>query len=381
MTDTVTPEQEKPRVLIVDDSRLMRVAGKKILSENFEVQEASDGEEGWQGINADPALSVIISDLSMPKLNGLDLLDRIRESEDERIKTLPVIIVTGAEDEEKTRQEALARGATDFIIKPFDSVQLLARVKAQAQHNHTQRELKKTTSALEEQSNQDPFTELANLRYFQERGAKDLSLALRHGKPLSIALINIDDFDKLYLKHGKTAAGALLLELSKRLRTQVRKEDTAARTGLARFGLILPVTDAVGATKLAERIHACLTETEVNLGSTAIPVAVSIGLASPALEPGLNFETLLKTTEQNLAAAAAEGGNHIVGGVKHPPASPAVELSTALKMLTHGQTDELRPHLPSLLRRLLPLLELSDRELALGIEDAISKIRTYSEYR
>jgi CheY-like chemotaxis protein len=123
MTEAV---ENKPTLLVVDDSRLMRVAARKILQGEFNILEASDGEEAWDVLQASPHVSLVMSDLSMPNLDGLGLLERIRTSDSADIQNLPVIIVTGAEDDDGSKTTALAAGASDFITKPFESVQLLS---------------------------------------------------------------------------------------------------------------------------------------------------------------------------------------------------------------------------------------------------------------
>ena len=91
---------DKPTVLVVDDSRLMRVAARKILKDAFETLDAGDGEIAWELLQSDPRITLVMSDLSMPNLDGLGLLERIRRSEQPHIRELPVIIVTGAEDDD-----------------------------------------------------------------------------------------------------------------------------------------------------------------------------------------------------------------------------------------------------------------------------------------
>ena len=97
MTETV---DNKPTILVVDDSRLMRVAARKILKNDFDILEAADGEQAWTSLQENSHIILVMSDLSMPNLDGLGLLKRIRESESEELKCLPVIIVTGAEDDD-----------------------------------------------------------------------------------------------------------------------------------------------------------------------------------------------------------------------------------------------------------------------------------------
>jgi len=119
-----------PRIIVVDDSRVIRRAISKILGAEFDVIEAEDGESGWERLLEDESIQVVVADVEMPRLDGYSLICRIRAAEPPRIKNIPVIIITGAQDEE-TRQRAFACGATDFITKPIDRVQMLARARAQ----------------------------------------------------------------------------------------------------------------------------------------------------------------------------------------------------------------------------------------------------------
>ena len=121
----------RPTVLIVDDSRLMRVAIKKILKDEFELIEAVDGEDAWTRLEEEPAISCIFSDLSMPNLDGYGLLARVRGSADAHIRTLPFIVITGKEgDLAGLLEEVRGHGATDLVGKPFKSDEIIARTRS-----------------------------------------------------------------------------------------------------------------------------------------------------------------------------------------------------------------------------------------------------------
>ena len=153
----------------------MRVAARKILKGEFDILEASDGEEAWDVLQASPHVCLVMSDLSMPNLDGLGLLERIRTSDSEHVQNLPVIIVTGAEDDDGSKTTALAAGASDFITKPFESVQLLARAKAQAKQQRTQQALQDSEASKEKLAsaiNSDPLTGLENQRAFTKHVAE-----------------------------------------------------------------------------------------------------------------------------------------------------------------------------------------------------------------
>src|SRR5690349_14858119 len=143
------------RVLVVDDSKVIRNAARKMLGAEFDVVIAEDGSEAWSILENDPAIQVVFTDLVMPGLNGYELLRDIRTAVDPRLRALPVIVVTGVDEDEVARVRALELGATDFVTKPFTSIDLLARARAHASH---QRE----TTQLRAQTTLDQLTGLPN---------------------------------------------------------------------------------------------------------------------------------------------------------------------------------------------------------------------------
>ena len=206
MTDATT---NKPIILVVDDSRLMRVAARKILKSDFEVLEAEDGEVAWEVLQSNANIDLVMSDLSMPNLDGLGLVKKIRAAAEPHLRDIPVIIVTGAEDDDGSKESALSTGASDFITKPFDSVQLLARAQAQARQQRTQQALEHSEvrkQQLEERDSLDELTGLANKRAFLEHLEEGLSYAIRHRTELAVLLIQVDRYKVLFLRRGKESA-------------------------------------------------------------------------------------------------------------------------------------------------------------------------------
>lgn len=119
----------KPRVLVIDDSRVIRRMITKVLGSEFDTMEASDGAAGWSALAHDSHIDVVITDIQMPQLDGYGLICRIRAVEDPGLRDIPVVVITSAEDE-ITKERAYACGANDFILKPLDATQLLGCVRA-----------------------------------------------------------------------------------------------------------------------------------------------------------------------------------------------------------------------------------------------------------
>jgi two-component system cell cycle response regulator len=126
----MSPNQagERSRVLVVDDSAVIRKAISRVLDSDYDLLEANDGEAGWEALKQNNDLGIVISDVQMPKLDGYGMICRIRADSDPKVRDLPVIVITSAEDD-VTRERAYACGANDFILKPIDSDQLLNCVR------------------------------------------------------------------------------------------------------------------------------------------------------------------------------------------------------------------------------------------------------------
>lgn len=288
MTDDT--ESGRQRLLVADDSKLMRVSAKKVLSDEFELAFANDGEQAWQQLLEDTAIQAVFTDLTMPNLDGFELLERIRTAETGRINSIPVIVITSGEDE-ATRERAYQLGATDFVAKPFDSVDLRARARSHVTSRVQQ-------SQLAEGAAIDSQTGLYNRRYFLERLGKDRSAASRHGLDLAILHVELADFRNLFLKNGKDVANDILARTSELIRHEVRSEDTVARTGLASFTLALPFTAPDGAQRLGERLTHRIASTRFPLRSDAVDVAPQFALMQVPSTRDASPETLLEEVQQ-----------------------------------------------------------------------------------
>ncbi|HHJ16407.1 MAG TPA: response regulator [Gammaproteobacteria bacterium] len=365
----------KPTILVVDDSRLMRVAARKILKNDFEILEAEDGEVAWETLQDNRHITLVMSDLSMPNLDGLGLLKRIRCAEQDDLKDLPVIIVTGAEDDDGSKTTALAAGASDFITKPFESVQLLARAQAQVRQQRTRQALQDSESSkqqLEQQIKVDPLTSLANQQAFADKLEENLSYAIRHDSALAVLLVQIDKYKILFLRRGKQTAESILCRVAGILQEGRRREDTVARIGLDSFGVLLPSANPEGAARIARQLHAVIGQ--ANLGNDTDTISVSIAASSPAIHSDLTPEQILLDAREKLKLALAAGGNCVqpteAAPAKDKPVAeetpqPAAEqarataepadVQRALQALANG----LRPETgcDDLVQAILPLLE------------------------
>jgi diguanylate cyclase (GGDEF)-like protein len=303
---------DKQRLLIVDDSKVVRVTARKILRDHFETVEAVDGENAWEILSSEEPFSLIVSDLTMPKLDGFGLIERIRSSHQPQLCDIPVVVITGSNDSEAVKQRATEAGATDFIGKPFDAVDLLARTQAHASAHAATQALTKEKIALEEQSLLDPLTGLPNETAFMKRALEQLSYATRHNTRLAVFRIEIDNFGELFRRHGQEISEAMIKTAVTVLQSAIRHEDMVARTGAARFTLLLPGMAAAGVRLLAERINGDISKRSLKQDATRINMTVSIGVAAPDIHRRTRLDDLLVMADAHLAHGLAQGGNRVV---------------------------------------------------------------------
>jgi diguanylate cyclase (GGDEF)-like protein len=302
----------KQRLLIVDDSKVIRVTARKILRDHFETVEAVDGENAWEILGSDDPFSVIVSDLTMPKLDGFGLLERIRSSHLPHIQNIPVIVITGSNDSDVVKERATRAGATDFIGKPFDSVDLLSCTQALASAHTKVCTLTEECIALEDRMTTDQFTGLANETAFMGHGYQQLSYAVRHKTSLAVFRIEIDDFGDLFKQYGQATSESMVKSVATVLQTSIRQEDMAARIGTARFALLLPGMNKIGIRNLADRINRDISARILKVGGTRICFTVSIGVAAPDILRDTCFDELLSVADSRLVYATSRGGNQVI---------------------------------------------------------------------
>jgi len=374
----------KISLLVVDDSRLIRVAARKILGAEFDVHEAEDGEVAWQKLTTNPSIELVMSDLSMPNLDGLGLLRRIRESDEPRIKSLPVVIASGAEDDDGTKETAIARGASSFVTKPFDPAHLLTNIRTLIEKRHTARALEESRQRnrlLQARSGTDELTGFATEQAFLERGEEQLAFALRHQTHVALVGLQVDRYRVWYLRRGKEFAGKLLAEVARTLAGERRREDIVARLDPDEFGLLLPSCNATGARLVADKLRMILEGRPYEIDGETVRLSVSVGVVCPTLHRDLHFDALLAELKDAIKAAHQSGGGRVQESVaaRTPPrtnAAPPLKtnaISEALIALRLNRPVQTHPDL--LVQALFPLLEHWARNHSAEVAQALQVIR------
>jgi two-component system, cell cycle response regulator len=297
-----------PRVLIVDDSKVVRSTLAKVIRTTFDVREEADGEAGWAAVESDLAVVAVISDLSMPKLDGLGLLQRIRSSSSPRIRDLPFLVISGNEDDD-TRASARAAGANDFISKSTKGAEAIARIDNLLRLVKAKHDLEASQDALKVSDDDklwDPLTGAFTAAYLLTEGGKHFSHARRHGSALSAISFRIDNYGEVEAKVGKEPAGQLLAKIAKLVQSTLRAEDSMGRRADTLFTVISPSTSAEQAIAFARRLRDRLDTARVTHAGEAIRIRTAIGVASLAQDAGNSIEDLLKVADSRLERAAAK---------------------------------------------------------------------------
>lgn len=297
-------QDTKPEILVIDDSKVIRKAAVKMLGADYIVHDVADGCEAWQLLEKNEAISVVFTDIQMPVMNGMELLARIRASDNEQIAGLPVIMITGADDTEEIKREVFDAGATDFITKPFGSIDLLSRAKSYAQLNRKVNELEKKTS-------HDKLTGLYNAASLEEMGDKALSFAFRHKLNISATYLEIEGFQDIFLRCGKAVAQQIVIAVAKRLNALLRTEDVAARVGVARFAVLLPLTNSTHARIVVDRVREVANKLVFDTGKEKIRIMLAAGLTTPEITNGMSFTELLTQSDIALKRAMDKVGEKV----------------------------------------------------------------------
>ncbi|SMC16176.1 diguanylate cyclase (GGDEF) domain-containing protein [Andreprevotia lacus DSM 23236] len=361
MTQEATELAPLPTVLIVDDSRIVRATVRKHLSEHYNVLEEADGEAGWRRLQTEYNVQLLVSDLTMPELDGMGLLARIRGSGDGRLMQLPIIIISGEEDEE-TKRRCVECGANDFITKSTDRSEMLARVAANIRHAQTQKELETARTQQAETATTD-HTGAGTHHLLMLQTEQSLAFAHRHHSEVTLLLIEIDHFGHLQDKLGTRLAEQMLGLMAKHLGAKLRREDTLAHVEGPQFAVVSPGTTLNEARILGERLRLAIAGARVHFRDELVQVTASIAAANSIHDQQTSAAGLFAAATERLYAAA---GNNRLLIPDQPERRSSPLLAEAMVMLHKGLDDDVKPHLPALMKNLLPLLELANREMGLG---------------
>ncbi|MER2506904.1 MAG: diguanylate cyclase [Azonexus sp.] len=357
MTDPV-------RILVVDDSRLARMALASKLRGTYQVHEESDGESAWQKLLVDPSISAVISDLQMPRLDGAGLVQRVRASKQPRLQGMPIIVVSGDEGEAE-RERVRQLGASDFVTKGSGTSEILSRLN----NLLALVAARETLEAGRQSMVQDPASGLFTRKYLEHQAVQALSHATRSGVDLCIMVLGFDAFDQVRARLGPDLAERVSTRFAKMLAGKMRTEDSLGHFGPGQFAIVAPGTSLPLFTAFAQRVREAVEVAHVPVQGQPVRLTVSIGVASVPSDEADTALALLELAGQRMLEGMGSGGNRIVAGAGAggPAALRQIKVQRALELIVAQRSDLVRTQLGQLGIELLPLLHLMNQDLGLNL--------------
>lgn len=295
------PPASSTAVLLVDDEPDIRcVVAAKLRAAGYAVETASDGPEACRRMAESPP-HVVLLDVMMPGMSGLEVCRWVRSRP--AVQHAYIIFLT-AKSQVGDRVDGLDAGADDYIVKPFDLNELLARVRAGERRY-------RNLCVLKEQAVRDALTGLYGKQVFWAFLEKEFHRAQRYAYALAIVVIDMDNLKVINEGRGHLAGDAAIRAVGRVLEGSRRGSDVAVRFGGDEFVLLLPQTDSAGAQIVAERVRQAVEHAPVEHPEGAFPLTVSLGVASTDVSAARTPEELFELADAACRGAKRAGRNRV----------------------------------------------------------------------
>jgi two-component system chemotaxis family response regulator WspR len=315
------------KVLLVDDQAMIGEGIRRMLEDETDMEfhfceDPSKAIETAVNVKA----TIILQDLVMPDIDGMTLVRFYRANQD--TKDIPIIVLSSKEDP-AVKSEAFGNGATDYLVKLPDKVELIARIRAHTKHyfmqlerdaaffaiREMQKQLEQSNAELKRLSSLDGLTGIANRRHFDETLEKEWRRCMRENAELSLILIDIDFFKPFNDTYGHQGGDDTLQKVAKVLaETACRSSDLVARYGGEEFVVVLPSTDAKGVAALGEKLRAAVEKLAIPHEASQANTVVTISSGATTISPkdSVTIEEFIETADKALYQAKENGRNQII---------------------------------------------------------------------
>jgi diguanylate cyclase (GGDEF)-like protein len=300
--------RESCSVLVIDDDpdqlELIRYSLKK---EEFDVI-LSDSATRSLELLREQSPDIILLDIMMPEIGGLEMLQHIRQ--DEKTARIPVIMISALDDTPHVVQ-GLQEGANDYVTKPINFPVLVARMKTHIRIGHLLKRLETQTHVLSQLAAFDELTGSYNRRAMNQILDLELNRSRRYGHFISILMMDIDHFKKVNDEYGHLTGDQVLREFTSKVNDLLRTNDTLCRYGGEEFLAILPETAEENAVKVGQRICSSVCNEPFIINDIPIYITVSIGAISHSPQTEITLAELLEQADQALYKAKKMGRNRV----------------------------------------------------------------------
>lgn len=300
-------ENKRRKILVVDDDpESLKLVHRALEFDGYQVATAASGTEAISQLNSwRPHL--VLLDVSMPGLNGIETLKLLRE----RDEYVSCLFVSGKSNTEDVIR-GLDTGADDYVKKPFDVLELLARVRSQLRIKDLNDKLQKANSKLKELVDIDDLTGLFNMRSLYKKLDFELERAQRYGRQVCVLMMDMDHFKAVNDDNDHLFGSFVLAEVGKIIRENIRKVDFAARYGGDEFLIVLTEIEMKGAKAFSERLRAKIESATFENDTHSIQLTSSIGFAIAApSEVSVDARSIVRRADQQLYKAKENGRNRV----------------------------------------------------------------------
>jgi two-component system cell cycle response regulator len=301
------PSVEGSTIVLAEDDRLTREHTADLLRERgFIVEAVEDGQLAIERV-AHGGVDLVLLDVLMPRMSGLETCRVLKSMQRETF--LPVVLITVKSDT-ASRVEGLKIGADDYVCKPFDPTEFVARVDAMLRIKKLHDHVTRARIRLEQLSLHDELTGLYNYRYLHTRLSEEFKRSERYHEPLSCMVVDIDRLQEHNESLGREEGDRVIREVAEGIRRAVREIDVVARFGGDEFLVALPSTHFAGSVTVAERLwREVQNRTGAPEGSRK--ATVSIGVALYPSRDVRSKDALLRAADTALRQAKRDGGNRV----------------------------------------------------------------------
>jgi two-component system cell cycle response regulator len=296
------------QVLVVDDSPFSRkLVEHAIEGDSYSLLLAENGNEAVR-LFKEHRPAVVITDWMLPDSSGPELCERIRA---ESTDSYTYIILLTSMTEKEDIVKGLSAGADDYLTKPFDRDELLARIGVGRRTIELHREIDAKNKLLEEMAHTDPLTGLPNRRAIEEWAARQLRGAARHGFAVWVAHADLDNFKSINDNYGHDAGDQVLQKFGEVLRESTRASDISGRMGGDEFLLVMTHLDEKSTRLTVERLRGQFAALKFLFGGDTVSVTASFGIAGFQGKEPPEFSKLVRQADKALYTGKRAGRNQV----------------------------------------------------------------------